>query len=386
MALAFTFPTDIAAAKTGVIYAFQGGSDGGAPYDTLIVDKHGNLFGTTAEGGGTACDGYGCGTVFELSKKGVETVLFAFNGGSAGATPYGGLLEDNSGDLFGTTSAGGGAAGGGTVFEIAADGSEHTLYTFRGGNDGLLPQAGLVADAAGNLYGTTEFGGSGNCSPYANGCGTLFKITPHHVESVLYTFGPSGAYPTSNLIFDKAGNLYGTTSGYPHNGPGTVFKLAPDGTLTTLYHFNNGGDGVFPIGGLVMDKAGNLYGTTFLGGQYGLGTVYEVTAQGSGTVLHAFSGTDGSDPFAGLLMDKSGNLFGAAGQSTGGSGTVFEIAAGGVFTVLHTFTGADGSDPSGGLVADGKNFVLTTVEGGGTSCRNNFGCGVVYALKKPVQK
>jgi uncharacterized repeat protein (TIGR03803 family) len=282
---------------------------------------------------------------------------------------------------------------------------ERVLLNFNG-QDGRLPQAGLIFDAAGNLYGTTEGGGTGsNCGAF--GCGTVFELTPAAgggwTETVLYSFGgsPDGADPLAGLIFDAAGNLYGTTGAGGTYDYGTVFELTPAAgggwTETVLHNFNyNVTDGYYPYAGLILDAAGNLYGTTSQGGTYGYGwgTVFELTpAAGGGwteKVLHSFpdyNGTDGTSPYAGLIFDAAGNLYGTTSQ--GGTyifrGTVFELtpAAGGGWTetVLHSFgNGADADSPQAGLIFDAAgNLYGTTVEGGtGSNCI--FGCGTVFEL------
>jgi len=214
------------------------------------------------------------------------------------------------------------------------------LYTFSGGLDGAFPQAGLVRDKAGNLYGTTVQGGSSaNCFL---GCGVVFKLDASGNETVLHSFtdSPDGSGPASVLLRDKAGNLYGTTSsGGSAFGPGTVFKVEASGGEIVLYSFAGPPDGANPgHTGLVIDKAGNLYGTTGNGGFLENGTVFKVDSSGNETVLHRFtdSGTDGAHPVAGLVMDKAGNLYGTTRDGGSfGAGTVFMVDASGNETVLH---------------------------------------------------
>jgi uncharacterized repeat protein (TIGR03803 family) len=256
--------------KTVLHYFVRGSSDGFGPSGGLIADSAGNLYGTTYDGGGaaTGCGGSGCGVVFKLSPDGTYTVLHTFTG-SDGANPATGLIADSSGNLYGTTVFGGGTAcaqGCGVVFKVAPDGTETVLYSFKGGTDGLYPAGRLIADSSGNLYGVAEGG--------ALGGGVVFKLAPDGTETVLYSFcsKPScsdGEGPSGSLIADSAGNLYGTTATgggggggcYPAAGCGVIFKLAPDGTETVLYYFRGGSDGANPQGGLIADSAGNLYGT-----------------------------------------------------------------------------------------------------------------------------
>jgi len=325
-----------------VKYAFAGGSDGAGPDGGLIADGVGDFYGTTS-GGGNANDG----TVFEFSAGGAESILYAFKGGTSdGIEPAGGLALDKKGNLYGTTVFGGngtpcGSAGCGTVFKVTPGGSESVLHAFQGGSDGAEPGGGVIRDANGNLYGTT--GGGGNtdniCPPI--GCGTVFKIAPDGTESVLYAFqaGNDGVAPAAGLVMDAAGNLYGTT-GYGGNGVncpngpsgcGTVFKLAQDGSETVLYAFKGGSDGQLPDSVLIMDKAGNLYGTTFLGGSNGCkrdgggcGTVFKVAPDGTETILQVLGGLHGSRPRGSLLM-TNGYLYGTAGGGSFNDGVVFKM-------------------------------------------------------------
>ncbi len=284
-----------------VLYDFVGGPDGAGPWAGLVRDAGGNFYGTTYEGGGgdgfdcihDAGNASGCGTVFKVTPSGTETVLYRFTGGTDGGVPKAGLVLDAEGNLYGTTSIGGdlscGSGGGcGTVFEVTPTGTETVLHSFAGyPNDGADPMAGLVRDAKGNLYGTTFAGGSGCVNV---GCGTVFEVTSSGQETVLHSFvgGSDGYEPWAGLVRDAKGNLYGTTYGgggsgcAPSYGCGTVFKVTPSGTETVLYRFTGGTDGGLPLAGLVLDKHGNLYGTTSSGGDpscnaQSCGAVFEVT-------------------------------------------------------------------------------------------------------------
>ncbi|MGD0193043.1 MAG: choice-of-anchor tandem repeat GloVer-containing protein [Rhizomicrobium sp.] len=334
--------TGSAQAAEKTLYSFQGGSDGIDPWGSLVADASDNLYGTTISGGtgdGSDCESNaGCGTVFELAPDGSETILHDFAGGCDGAAPAAGLVADKSGAFYGTTSIGGSCndEGFGTVFKLLSDGTESVVYAFKGGNDGQDPEGNLIEDKQGNLYGTTTIGGGGN------GYGTVFEIKSNGKEVILHAFTgpPDGIGPDGGVIRDKAGNLYGTTALGGNGtacdsgglGCGTVFKLAPDGTETLLYNFQGGSDGADPLCNLVMDKSGNLYGTVReLAGAYG--GVFKLAPDGTETILHAFQGgADGNDPQAGLVMDKSGNLYG------------------------------------------------TTYDGGGDACHNQSGCGTVFKI------
>jgi uncharacterized repeat protein (TIGR03803 family) len=313
------------------------GEDGSGPEASLIFDGAGNLYGTTYNGGE-----YGYGTVFELTPTAggawTKKVLHSFNdNGEDGYGPFASLIFDASGNLYGTTYNGG-TYSWGTVFELKpkAGGSwaEKVLHSFNdNGTDAARPYASLIFDASGNLYGTT--GGGGTYS-----LGTVFELKPKAgggwAEAILYNFddnGRDGWGPVASLIFDAVGNLYGTTSqGGAHNH-GTVFEMKPKAgggwSEASLHSFDNQ-DGYGPQAGLIFDAAGNLYGTTYLGGAYGDGVVFELSpAAGRGwteSVLWSFNGTDGSSPYASLIFDGSGNLYGTT--SVGGAysgGTVFEI-------------------------------------------------------------
>ncbi len=317
------------------------GRDGANPFSGgLIFDASGNLYGTTYQGGV-----YNKGTVFELTPQTdggwTEKVLHSFNpNGKDGTGPLGLLTLDGAGNLYGT--AGGGAYSDGTVFELTlqADGgwAEKVLHSFNPhGTDGLYPEAGVTIDAAGHLYGTTSNGG-------AYGYGTVFELTPRAggswTEKVIYNFnvsGMGGTNPYAGLIIDQSGNLYGSTADFGTQGAGTVFELMPQsggGWLEKVLHqFNpDGRDGIEPMASLVFDNAGNLYGTMVYGGTYGEGTVFELTSQAGGgwaeKVVHNFNsnGKDGQNPIGGLILDTTNDLFGTTYR--GGNftfGTVFEI-------------------------------------------------------------
>jgi uncharacterized repeat protein (TIGR03803 family) len=316
-------------------------NDGRTPYAGLIFDGSGNLYGTTGLGGTQ-----GRGTVFELSPNGsggwTERVINNFGiAENDGRVPFAGLIFDGSGNLYGTT-AGGGSEDLGTVFEMTPNGSggwtEKVLHNFGiSGNDGHNPYAGLIFDGSGNLYGTTGYGGS-------EGDGVVFEMTPNGsggwTEQVIHNFGISdndGSNPDQGLIFDGSGNLYGTTYYGGSEGEGTVFETSPNGsggwTTKVLHNFGiSENDGVGPEASLIFDGAGNLYGTTALGGSEADGTVFEMTPNGSGGwtefPLHNFgiNSNDGQVPVAPLIFDGSGNLYGTTYY--GGSqndGTVFEV-------------------------------------------------------------
>jgi uncharacterized repeat protein (TIGR03803 family) len=351
------------------VHNFTGGSDGGGPLNGFTSDGAGNLYGTTSSGGTS-----NHGVVFRLTQSGVETVLYNFKDGTDGAYPQGALVRDKAGNFYGTT-LGGGATSTGTVFGISTKGKEEVLYSFSGGTDGASPEAGLALDAAGNLYGTTTAGG-------ANGNGTVFKLTAPNkgakwTETVLYNFGaaPDGATPVAGVTFDKAGNLYGTTSAGGAYGLGTIFQLIPSAsgwTENILHEFQDGDDGAVPFAGLISDKAGNFYGAAGEGGTGGGGTVFELTPANGGwtlTVLYSQSGWNVSGTFRNLLLDASGNLYGTTHcDGAPEAGTVYELTpAGGswTYTLLYTFTGGtDGLYSFSNLVFEEGKLYGTTNEGG----------------------
>jgi uncharacterized repeat protein (TIGR03803 family) len=296
-----------------VLYSFAGESDGANPYGGLIRDSAGNFYGTTAAGGSPICR---CGTVFKLSSSGKETVLYRFRGGTDGAIPWSGLVRDDAGNLYGTTTSGG-HNNHGTVFKVNSSGRESVLYRFRAGNDGSMPAAGLIRDSAGNLYGTA--------SGYSGGAGVLFKIDTSNHYSVLYELDVNDyGFPYADLSFCYGNGICGTQ--YMCQG-GAVWKYTMSGTFTVLYSPPDYYAGCWLAGGVVQDKAGNLYSTASGGGGGDSGTIFEVFAGGGGQTLYSFPGPDdGDSPQGDLVLDKQGNLYGTTlyGGSAG-YGTVWKL-------------------------------------------------------------
>jgi uncharacterized repeat protein (TIGR03803 family) len=357
-----------------VLHSFTSPPKGANPYAGVIRDSAGNLYGTTSSGGAKDA-----GTVFKVNASGLETVLYSFTGGADGRAPYAGVIRDSSGNLYGTTVSGGTGYGNcsegcGVVFKLTPAGQETVLYSFTGGADGGNPHAGVVRDSSGNLYGTTFLFGTAYV-------GVVYKLDTSGNETVLHTFtgGVDGGNPTGGVILDSSGNLYGTTYQYGASGAGVVFKLGTSGQLTALYSFTGNADGGYPYAGVIRDSAGNLYGTTPLGGTAGAGVVFKVSASGQETVLHSFTdGADGGYPSAGVIEDSSGNLYGTAcAGGTAGAGVVFKVAAGGPETALYSFPGGtDGSCPYAGVIRDSSgNLYGTTYSGGGTA-----NLGLVYEV------
>lgn len=369
------------AATEKVIYSFicsqTNCSDAVYPAAGLVVVK-GTLYGTTTFGGSG-----GYGTVFSIGPSGTEAVLHSFGPANDGYEPSAGLIKVN-GRLYGTTAVGG-DDGHGTVFSITPGGKERVLYSFKGRpNDGSDPEASLIV-ANGALYGTTYFGGGGNCAVQSGpiGCGTVFSIYPTGSEKVLYEFegGSDGLNPEASLI-DAEGTLYGTTrSG--GSGYGTVFSINPTtGAGALVYAFKGGSDGASPCAALI-DVKGTLYGTTLTDGAYKYGTVFSMTTGGTEMILYSFKGgSDGGDPESSLI-NVNGTLYGTttlgggsgAGCDVFGCGTVYSITPSGKEKVIYAFKGgSDGDDPQAGLI-DVKGTLYGTTYGGGN------GYGTVFSIK-----
>jgi|HubBroStandDraft_6_1064221.scaffolds.fasta_scaffold195473_1 uncharacterized repeat protein (TIGR03803 family) len=416
-----------------VIYSFCDNSpacpDGAFPYAGLTMDASGNVYGTTyGGGGGMGCNGSGCGSVFRLRPSAVTTtgmwgekVLHGFLSFlSDGFYPESAVTLDHAGNIYGTTWAGGLASSGcniygcGTVFKLTPNAddewAETIIYDFcakASCTDGAGPVAGLIFDAAGNLYGATATGGTVD-QRCAYGCGTIFELSPgakgSWTEKVLYRFSyAEGANPLASLVFDSAGNLYGTTAQGGTNGIGTVFKLAPgaNGTWTeTTLHIFDTTDGRVPQSSLIIDKAGNLYGTTFLGGtgagclySYGCGTVFEVSPGSNGTwteqVLHNFCAAafcaDGSNPWGGLVADGNGVLYGTTYEGGENNvGILFRLTFNTTWSesLVYTFGSIyyDAWNSQAGLIVDAHGNLYGTGEYGGlsTNCNNFQSCGAVF--------
>jgi len=381
-----------------VLYSFTGGVDGYGPYGSLVFDAAGNLYGTTVRGGT-----YDAGAVFQLTPTvsgWIEAPIYSFANNSDGANPWGALAIDAAGNLYGTAYFGG--HGYGTVFRLSPSSigwKFSVLHEFKGSFDGGNPRAGVILDSAGNLYGTTYFGGRGN--------GVVFELSPTATgwkESVLHIFSGlnDGAYPAAALSFDAAGNLYGTTTsgGSSHNG--VAFRMAPTTggkwNLAVIHSFSGGKDGAAPWAGLTLDSSGNLYGTTLNGGNlntcsgFGCGTVFKLRPNVQGfwteSVIHTFMGkTDGAYPYAGIILDASGNVYGATYYSGilsdcagSGCGNVYKLSqpAGGNWkeTVLYEFTGSsDGADPSSAPILDSSGNLFGVAPQYGANL-----AGVIYEI------
>jgi uncharacterized repeat protein (TIGR03803 family) len=299
------------------LHSFAGGTADGRYPASLIQGSDGNFYGTTPLGG-TSNDG----TVFKITPAGVETVLHSFAGGTDGSQPQTALIQGVDGNLYGT-SVGGGIHGSGTVFKITPSGLETIVYSFTGGTDGGTPQAALIKGVDGNFYGTTSVGGT-------TGQGTVFKLTPAGVETVLHSFAggtTDGSHPYAALIQGGDGNFYGTTSSGGTSGQGTVFKLAPTGVEAVLYSFAGGfvgvADGASPSTALIQGSDGNLYGTAG-GGIGNNGTLFEVTPSGVETVLYYFTGGTAVNHPGALILGVDGLFYGTTAYGgSSNAGTVF---------------------------------------------------------------
>jgi uncharacterized repeat protein (TIGR03803 family) len=306
------------------LHRFTNYTAGVRPEGKLVRGPAGSLYGTTLLGGGTINNNCpsGCGTVYELKANGNYRVLYSFTDGTDGGGPRAGMVRDSAGNLYGT-AAGGGIDDSGVLFKVDTTGTETVLHSFAFFSN---PQADLLRDSAGNLYGVTPFGG-------ANGYGVIFELETSGDYKILYSFtAGDGAEGVGPLVRDRTGNLYGTTVYGGDQNVGSVFKLDATGTLKVLYSFTGGADGAYPLAGLVRDSAGNLYGTTSnyyssCDAKEGCGAVFELKADGNFTVLHTFTnGADGGLPEAALTRDSAGNLYGTTVLGgANGSGVVFKI-------------------------------------------------------------
>ena len=413
-----------------VIHNFTNVADGGAPMTGMTIDRAGNLYGTTTRGGnaGGGCQD-GCGVVFKLAHRGsgwILTPLYTFLGNHDGATPCSRLTFGSDGTLYGTTSEGGGTqcqrgegcspnvGGCGTVFNLQPSAhatgnalgtwNETVLYRFSGSSDGAAPQGDLAFDANGNLDGVTATGGTlgGLCgTQFGDGCGTVYQLSRSGsgwAENVLYSFQPSndGADPRGGVTLDAAGSIYGTTvnSTLPLTPDcGTVFQLTQSGgswQSTILHQFGvQAFDGCQPFGGLIFDSSGNLYGATtriYEGGIVGSGEVYGLSySAGNGwqcSLLFEFPDDGYGGPESTLIMDSAGNLYGTtAGYGLHRYGEAFELIPNGgswSYVDLHDFTGGDdGGYPYGSLVQDAEGNIYGTAQAGGT-----YGHGVVFEITR----
>lgn len=376
-----TRPAD--AQSESVLYTFTGKTDGLYPAAGLISDGAGNLYGTTILGGqGCWSNPSGCGVVFEISPNGSggwnQTVLHSFSGPPDPANSWAPVIFDKAGNLYGTTGYGG-PTNYGAIFELSPAGTswtEKVLYNYPyGPYFPAFPNTALVMDAAGNLYCSAAHGGS-------LGAGTLLKLTPAGDATVLHTFGePGDGSGTQSMVLDSQGNLYGTTNGGGAYGGGTLFELTPSGAYTLLYSFGGQPEDSNGPGYLVMNTDGDLYSVAWGGGAHGNGTVFKITTTGVETVLYSFGSQpgDGANPTAGPAFDQNGNLYGET--YVGGAnnkGTVFKLTPTGVETVLYSFGSqpGDGFNPQGTPALDGQGNLYGITGVGGA-----YGAGTVFEIQ-----
>jgi uncharacterized repeat protein (TIGR03803 family) len=373
---------------------------GAGPAAGLIQATDGDLYGTTFSGGNG--NGFG-GVIFRITPSGTLTTVHIFclqPSCPDGRSPDAGPVQATDGNLYGTTAFGGAQIHYGTVFRTTLSGTLTTLYSFcsqTNCTDGDQPEAGLVQAVDGNFYGTTAAGGaSDDCE---GGCGTVFRITPSGALTTLHSFAQTdGAVPSAGLIQALDGDFYGTTSQGGDNtadcelGCGTVFRITASGMLETVHSFcseSGCADGRSPIAGLIQATDGNLYGTTFLGGASGGGTVFRITPSGTLTTLYSFCSQsdcrDGSAPQAGLVQATDGNLYGTTVEGGAfGKGTVFSISLSGTLTMLYSFCSQsgcpDGNFPEAALVQDTNGILYgTTGAGGGAS-----DAGTVFSINMGI--
>lgn len=388
----FTLSTFVSAQTETILYTFTAGSDGSGPTGSLIFDAAGNLYGTTDAGGVNDGNG-GKGVVFQLSPATgggwTETAIYAFQGGTDGEVPFGGVIFDAAGNLYGATNFGG-AHSLGTVYElspVAGGGwSEQVLYSFAGGADGANPNGGLVFDSAGNLYGTTGAGGG------AQNLGTVFQLSPVSgggwTESVILkgTTSRGGGFGGSVLV--DGSNLYVTAPIGGSSNAGSIYRL----TFATglwragvIYSFLGGADGSQPVAGLTFRGTGHLFGTTESGGAFGIGTLFELTPGGGGawnkTIVHDFgvASKDGLFPTNPLTVGPATQLYGTTGSGgIAGNGTLYEFklgATGWKEKILDSFNTSTDGGPGGGIVVDGVGNLYGVQHNGGS-----FGAGGVYEI------
>ena len=412
MVLGISYAALAGAQTFSVLHNFTGGFDGYYPAASLILDRGGRLYGSTYLGGiyNHNCVQGGCGVVFRMADSGsgwTLNPLYSFPGTAInGISPYAPLVFGPDGSIYGTTDNGGGPRcfeGCGTVFRLTPPSSpchtvvcpwtETVIYQFQGGTDGATPShSGVIFDSAGNIYGTTSLGG-------ANSQGTVYKLARtgnNWTETIIHNFVGSGdgANPETGVIMDAAGNLYGTArqggdlNCNPILGCGTVFELSPSGSNwieTTLYTFENDDVGLTPGTGLTFDASGNLFGSAAGGASGFNGTIFELQKSNgwAPVVLYSFRGHGGAT--GSLVMDAAGNIYGATdGSGTHFEGSVFELAkqgSGWQFIDLHDFHIDDGWGPVGGVLLDANGNLYGTTAQGGTGTCFN-GCGVVYKLAR----
>jgi uncharacterized repeat protein (TIGR03803 family) len=352
------------------VYDFIGaGADGSSPYGAVTFDRNGNMYGTTSEGGVNFA-----GDVWEITNTGTYVELYSFGNGSDGSYPYGNVVFDSNGNMYGTTAEGG-ANGKGIVWEISAAGVYSDIHDFGSGTDGKFPQAGVTVDSSGNLYGTALSGG-------VNGFGIVWEIstTSGYLDVHDFGSGTDGRLPKGNVVFDSSGTMYGTasTGGIYSSSGGIVWKLTSGSVYSDIHDFGDGTDGQNPSASIAFDSSGNLIGTTDNGGLNSAGTIWKITSGGTYSDIHDFGvGLDGQNPTGSPTFDSHGNFFGTASNGGGaGYGMVWEISSSGTYSDVYDFqAGTDSQNPSGNVTFDGNGNMYGTATYGGAS-----GSGTVWEL------
>jgi uncharacterized repeat protein (TIGR03803 family) len=391
-------PVSAGAASDGgygysVIHSFTNDPDGSNPVGPIIRDAQGNLYGTTEWGGQLCTAQTNCGTVFKVDNAGNETVLYSFQGGSDGANPVAGVVEDAAGNLYGTTQGNGSIPAVSTIFKLSPNGQETVLYSFGNNPGGCCANSPLILGADGSLYGTSPYDTQTlDCSPEQLGCGTVYELNNKGTFKVLHYFnGNDGMKPQGGLVSDALGNFYGVTiqggdlrcpKGPSPYGCGVIFRLDSNNKETVLHAFKGKTDGAQPLG-LIGDASGNFYGIASYGGDAscnppsGCGTIFKVDPRGRFSVLYAF--TVDYDVELGadyLVRDSKGNLYGANWDYA------YRLSPAGAFKNLLRFSGGAGGDFPSGLVLDSAGSLIGTMTLGGGQSECEFGCGTVFRLTR----
>jgi len=339
------------------LYSFTNKFDGAQPYAGLVQGNDGNFYGTCFGGGSNDL-----GSIFKISPSGAFTPLFSFSF-LDGETPTAGLTLGTDGNFYGTTFEGGADFSYGTVFQISSSGVFNSLYSFTNGTDGSSPYGGLEEGTNGAFYGVASSGG-------VNNNGIVFQISPAGVFAPVYYFnnGVDGSQPRAALTLAGNGSFYGTTYAGGSNGQGAIFGITAGGVLTPLHSFSGGADGANPVGQLTQGTNGILYGTAYVGGASGNGTVFQITTSGAFQLLYSFTnGSDGANPAAGLALGNDGNFYGTTySGGPNNDGGIFKITAQGMFTPLYLFAGGqDGANPQAMLVQGNDGDFYGTTQFGG---------------------
>ena len=351
-------------------------TDAMMPYGGLVADSKGNYYGVAAGGGQ-----FGGGAVFKVTAQGNYSIVHSFGSvANDGESPYGDLIVDANDNLYGATFNGG-DIGAGNIYKISADGTYTSLVSLGDFNNGALVVSSvngrLIRTSNGDLYGISTYGGPSSASAQN---GVVFKYS-NGVMTALHSFteDSDGNGPTGAIVMDSTGNLYGTTYGGGDNNEGIVYKIASDGTETILHSFaGDSTDGGFPYGGLTIDASGNLYGSTIFGGPNNSGSIFKITAAGVYSTVAFLNSADGSYPLGTLVLDANQNLIGTAYLGGNATGTVFSVSPTGTVSLVYAFgtLNSEGALPVGGVLLSGTTLMGTTSQGGVN------GYGILYSLSR----